>query len=185
MGYQLDHFINDCRKQISSCNNAANCVSHLVPFMVKLLQSDSDFLLPEHKLTDDEHYRRNPIFLIDGEIGLYSLVWKKGQWTPVHDHGTWGIVGIVQGNLQETSYIRTDHGGKDAKENLELVFGNVMVLSPGSVTSFVPNPDHIHKTGNSFDETVISIHLYGHEMSGYHEYDLQNKSRSWIDMREP
>ena len=26
---------------------------------------------------------------------LFALVWLPGQWTPIHDHGTWGVVGVV------------------------------------------------------------------------------------------
>jgi predicted metal-dependent enzyme (double-stranded beta helix superfamily) len=28
-----------------------------------------------------------------------------GQWTPVHDHGSWGVVGVVEGVLEERSYV--------------------------------------------------------------------------------
>jgi len=29
-----------------------------------------------------------------------GLVWLPGQWTPVHDHGSWGVVGLVRGVLE-------------------------------------------------------------------------------------
>jgi len=110
-------------------------------------------------------------------------VWLPGQWTPIHDHGTWGVVGVVAGTLKESSFIRIDDKSYDAMEDLNLVAGNLTLLTPGAVTSFVPNPDHIHKTGNpDLEKKVVSLHFYGRAMSGYHEYNLETKSRKWIEV---
>ena len=52
------------------------------------------------------HYTRNLIHEAPGgDLSLYAIVWLPGQWTPVHDHGSWGVVGVVQGVLEERSYL--------------------------------------------------------------------------------
>jgi len=182
--YDLEQFIVDCRQTIDRCQSPSKCVEGIVPLMHRLLNDDTSFLKEEHRATAEGHYARNAVHIEEGTLGIYVLVWKPGQWTPIHDHGTWGVVGVIEGTLQETSFIRTDDLGKGAKENLKLVFGNTMLLNPGTVTSFVPNPDHIHKTGNadSSNQTVISLHLYGRDMAGYHEYDIDKGVRVWKEV---
>jgi molybdenum cofactor biosynthesis enzyme MoaA len=48
----------------------------------------------------------------DGSLSLYALVWLPGQWTPVHDHGSWGVVGVAEGVLEERSYVRLTADGQ-------------------------------------------------------------------------
>ena len=103
------------------------------------------------------------------------MVWSPGQWTPIHDHATWGVVGIVEGVLEEYAFVRTDKKGSD-RISLERS-GNVM-LAKNSVISFVPNPDHIHQTGVAKDnKTTISLHLYGRAMNDYYKYDIEKGTR--------
>ena len=33
----------------------------------------------------------------DGSFSVCALVWRPGQQTPIHDHVTWCVVGVVQG----------------------------------------------------------------------------------------
>ena len=57
------------------------------------------------------------------------------------------------------------------------------MLGPGSVTSFVPNPDHIHVTGVPVDASpVLSLHLYGRNMNSLYMYDTAAGTRPRIDV---
>jgi len=56
-------------------------------------------------------------------------VWQPQQWTPIHDHGTWGVVGVVEGVLQESAYMRTDSGNADALTDIELARGGLVMLA--------------------------------------------------------
>ncbi len=59
----------------------------------------------------------------------------------------------------------------------------MILLNPGSVTSFVPNPDHIHMTGVAEDrEMCVSLHLYGRNMNSFHTYDVVAGTRQLIDV---
>ncbi|SRR6266446_7016386 len=73
---------------------------------------------------------------------------------------TWGVVGIVRGVLEERSYMSAS-GDITADSDISLKRGGVILLNPGSISSFVPNPDHIYMTGVPEErETCISLHLY-------------------------
>jgi hypothetical protein len=41
----------------------------------------------------------------------------------------------------------------------------------------VPIPDHIHRTGNATDTNIVSLHLYGNAMAGFHIYDEHARTR--------
>lgn len=161
--------------------SAADSVETILPMMHQLLTSGLDFLAPEHRRTDADHYARNAIHLSDdGAFSLFALAWLPGQRTPVHDHGTWGVVGIVDGMLEERAFIRTDDRA-DLDRGINLMRGGAVLLPPGAVTSFVPNPDHIHLTGNgSGTETCLSLHLYGRVLSDFHVYDVDAGTRKLI-----
>ncbi len=183
MPYKLENFLTDCRKEISEHNTAADHVETITPLMHKLIASGTDFLEEKHFQSHPDHYSRNAIYIDpNNTLSIFSLVWLPGQWTPIHDHGTWGVVGVVEGGLEERNFIRTDSKEKTAMTDIELSRGGSIILSPGSVTSFVPNPDHIHKTGNAGQKPAVSLHLYGHSMAGFHIYDKENGTREWTEV---
>lgn len=181
----LERFLQDCRELIDSCQSPADCVATLSPLMFQLLKSHKTFLKPHHLLSHPDRYERNAIYIDkDNQLSLFAIVWLPGQWTPIHDHGTWGLVGVLEGVLEERNYIRVDRQINETDKGIELVRGGVTMLTPGAVTSFVPNPDHIHITGNSHSsQRIISLHLYGHAMAGFNTYDIETKSRHWTDVR--
>ncbi len=162
----------------------ADCVQAMAPLMAELVNHGALFLEARHTRGDLNHYARNLIFDAPGSgLALYALVWLPGQWTPVPDHGSWGVVGVVEGVLEERSYVRVspDHG---ADAGIELVRGGVVLLTRGAVTSFVPNPDHIHISGVSMDrQRAVSLHLYGRTMNHFNTYDVAAGTRQRVDVQ--
>jgi predicted metal-dependent enzyme (double-stranded beta helix superfamily) len=158
--------------------DAADCVLALAPLVLELLERATTFLEPRHYRSDPSHYARNLVYAApDASLSLYTLVWLPGQWTPIHDHGSWGVVGVLEGVLEERSYVRVspDRGTDDG---IDLVRGGVVLLAPGAVTSFVPDPDHIHVTGVSQTRArAVSLHLYGRMMNSFNTYDVSSRTR--------
>ncbi len=181
--YGLDRFVADCEAVSSACPEAADCVDAAAPLMERLLEGDKSFLKPEHFQSDPNHYARNAIYVApDEQMSLFALVWLPGQWTPVHDHGTWGVVGVLQGMLEERSYMPVGEP-ITRDEGIRLKRGGVILLRERSITSFVPNPDHIHMTGvPETRHAVLSLHLYGRNMNSFHVYDVAKGTRRLIDV---
>jgi 3-mercaptopropionate dioxygenase len=179
----LSGFVRDCEAVIAEIDGAAERVTAVAPFMQRLAASADQFLSADHYRSDSEHYARNAIHIApSGDLSLFALVWLPGQWTPVHDHGAWGVVGIVRGVLEERSYMSAS-GDIAADTGIRLRRGGVILLNPGSVSSFVPNPDHIHMTGVPKErETCVSLHLYGRNMNSFHVYDVAAGTRRLIDV---
>jgi 3-mercaptopropionate dioxygenase len=60
----------------------------------------------------------------------------------------------------------------------------VILLGRGAVTSFVPNPDHIHVTGVPGERPrAVSLHLYGRTMNDFNTYDVANGTRQRINVK--
>lgn len=157
----------------------ADIVRQAAKPMQALLQECASFLSDEQLRPCEEHYARHCIFADDdGALSLYCMVWQPGQWTPVHDHGSWGLVGVLRGAFYEHAYLRVDHNGA-ASSGLLLRQGGTSILAPGSITSFIPDPDHIHRAGvPSTAEQTVTLHLYGRNMNNYNIYDVEAGTRT-------
>ena len=177
----LETFIAQAVERSRTHTDPADCVLAIAPLMLDLIEQAGTFLGPEHYRSSATGYARNLVFnAADASLSLYALVWLPGQWTPVHDHGSWGVVGVVEGVLEERSYVRlSPDRGADA--DIDLARGGTVLLSRGAVTSFVPNPDHIHVTGVPADRPrAVSLHLYGRTMSDFNIYDVASRTRRRI-----
>jgi predicted metal-dependent enzyme (double-stranded beta helix superfamily) len=89
----------------------------------------------------------------DGSFSVCALVWRSGQQTPIHDHVTWCVVGVVQGAEYEELFALRDGGTA-----LQEVGRNVN--ETGAVGGFAP-PGDIHRVRNHGDDVAISLHVYG------------------------
>jgi predicted metal-dependent enzyme (double-stranded beta helix superfamily) len=87
-------------------------------------------------------------------LSVVSLVWGPGQRTPVHDHRTWGVVGVLRGAEIGVNYTKLPDGS--------LLASAPERLNSGDVTAVSPAIGDIHTIANAHDDRVsISIHVYG------------------------
>jgi predicted metal-dependent enzyme (double-stranded beta helix superfamily) len=91
----------------------------------------------------------------DGSFSIVALVWLPGQVTPIHDHLTWCVFGVIQGAEREERFMLDDG---------RLVPTGLDVNRDGDVSGAAP-PGDIHRVRNVGDETAISIHVYGTDVS--------------------
>jgi predicted metal-dependent enzyme (double-stranded beta helix superfamily) len=182
MPSSLSDFVSRCQRRIAGIDDPHACVDALIPIMRDMLVRGPVPLEPQHRRPDDDSYARHPIFVDgDDDISLLALVWQPGQWTPVHDHGTWGVVGVVDGVLEERAYLM--QGGDPAgNAGFRLTPHIVSVLAPGDVVGFAAEPEHIHMVGVPHGRpTCISLHLYGRRLSQFHIYDPATGTRRRVD----
>ena len=112
-----------------------------------------DVLTAEQRLGSPDGYVSHTLHVEpDGSFSIIGLVWRPGQVTRIHDHLTWCVFGVIQGVEHEDLF--------DA--DLKLVgHGDNHV---GDVSGFAP-PGDIHRVHNTGDETAISIHIYGTDVT--------------------
>ena len=95
----------------------------------------------------------------NGGLLINVVVLGPGAHVPPHNHGTWSIVGVLDGGLQETRFRRVDDGSRAGYGQLEK--DRVDFTRPGEVSVIRPNVNDIHQVDNPGDETTIEIHTYG------------------------
>ncbi len=94
----------------------------------------------------------------DEAWSVVSFVWPEGATTPVHDHDTWGVIGVYQGQEHETRYKVVE--GSIAARRVRLVETATTTMYPGEVGRVVP-PDDVHRVSNDGHALAVSVHVYG------------------------
>lgn len=123
--------------------------------IIRKLVARDDWLPDDMAQPHPQYYRQ---YLLYGDplerFSLVSFVWGPGQFTPVHDHTVWGVIGMLRGAETEQHY-RMDEGGL-------VPVGESTRLEPGDVACVSPSIGDIHRVSNAYEDRVsISIHLYG------------------------
>jgi predicted metal-dependent enzyme (double-stranded beta helix superfamily) len=108
-------------------------------------------LTPEQREGDPTRYRSH-VLHAERRFSIVALVWRPGQVTPIHDHLTWCVFGVIQGVEHEELF---DAYGNAVGESDNFV---------GDVSGFAP-PGDIHRVRNSGSTTAISIHVYGTDVT--------------------
>ncbi|MCU0572347.1 MAG: hypothetical protein MUC41_05065 [Syntrophobacteraceae bacterium] len=104
----------------------------------------------------------NEILLYQEPDRLYSLrmyIWGPGEYTPVHDHNSWGVIGTVTDGFEVVNYSRVDDGKLEGYA--ELSERERFNLEAGESAHTYPLDDGIHMTGNPTLGTIITLSLYG------------------------
>lgn len=92
----------------------------------------------------------------DRSHSVVALVWYPGQRTPIHDHVSWCVVGVYEGEESQTLYRLAEHQGEVC-----LMETGRETARPGSCTSLIPPAENIHCVANAGSGRAISIHVYG------------------------
>jgi predicted metal-dependent enzyme (double-stranded beta helix superfamily) len=78
----------------------------------------------------------------------------------IHDHSSWGAYACAVGTVFEERYERLDDGSRDEHARLEEAWHLSWRPEDGAST-VLPGDGGIHRVGNQYEETAVSVHLYG------------------------
>jgi predicted metal-dependent enzyme (double-stranded beta helix superfamily) len=127
--------------------------AHLVADELRRHLPGPEVLTEEQRLGSPDTYVGHTLHAEpDGSFSVIALVWRPGQITRIHDHVTWCAFGVIQGVEHEELF--------DAECNVIGRHENHV----GDVSGFAP-PGDIHRVHNTGDETAISIHVYGTDVT--------------------
>jgi predicted metal-dependent enzyme (double-stranded beta helix superfamily) len=123
--------------------------------MAELVSID-DWLAERWARPDPHRYLQNLLYCdAENRFCVVSFVWGPGQQTPVHDHTTWGIIGMLRGAEIAESYSYSDSEGL-------VPSADPVRLQPGDIDAVSPDIGDIHQVRNAFDDRAsVSIHAYG------------------------
>lgn len=173
---RLQRFLTRIDTLLSEPQSEILLLADAARFLTDLVRTD-DWLPDAYAVPDPQYYRqyllhRDPA----ARFSLVSFVWGPGQATPVHDHGVWGVVGVLRG-AELVEDFRRDAQGTLRRD------GDLRILDTSEVESFSPATGDIHRVANAYDDRVsVSIHLYGADIGTVERatYDRAGRPKRFV-----
>jgi 3-mercaptopropionate dioxygenase len=168
-GYTLQDFTQDVDRIVREYPSESEILLHLKPALEKLVGSPGS--VPTEAFTPrKDRFAMNLLQMPDDEA--YSIiggVWHPGQTTPIHDHLTWALIGVYEGEEREALFRRLDDGSNPKIAKIQQV--SERVNKKGHVT--VLGHSGIHRVDNISLKPTTSVHIYGRDIGNAerHSYD--------------
>ena len=165
----LRSFIEEMEKTVRSSGTESEVLRKSRPLMAKLLATPGS--VPDAAFAPrKDRFAMNLIYMPkDRLFSVNGAVWLPGQTTPIHDHLTWAMVGLFEGEERESIYRRTDDRADPRLARLELA--TERINAPGHITTL--GEAGIHRIDNVTSSPSRSIHVYGIDIGNAerHSYD--------------
>ena len=161
--YTLIEFIRDVDQITREESEPALVIQEITPLLQRLLQNPGEIGPEVRKRGPGRQGRymlvRAPKFTIT------TVVWGPGDGAPPHNHETWGLIGVLENEIQETRYRRLDDGSVPERALLEVK--EILTHRVGAVSSLIPPDDEIHAMQNITARNTVEIHLYGRDLANF------------------
>ncbi len=159
--YSLKNFIDDLDRITRTESSQEKIVNAAKPLLVRLVQQPNCIEEQYRKRGVTAYGRymlhRAPLFNVS------SVVWGPGDNAKAHNHDTWGMVGVIENEIQETRFRRKDDGESADRADLEVTA--VLKNKAGMVSCLVSPNDDIHEMNNVSDRDTVEIHVYGKDLT--------------------
>jgi len=86
-------------------------------------------------------------------------IYEPGQYTPIHDHNSWGVYGCVSEKIEVIRYRRQDDETRQGYAHLDET--ERIILQPGDTSVVQPLNDGNHQAGNPSDAASVMFCVYG------------------------
>jgi predicted metal-dependent enzyme (double-stranded beta helix superfamily) len=159
--YSLPDFIQDLDRITRAETSQEKIVAEAKPLLAKLIQQPDciDARYRRRGATAYGRYmlHRAPLFNVS------AVVWGPGDNAKAHNHETWGMVGVIENEIQETRFRRRDDGSRRGYADLEVT--GVVNNKAGMVSCLTAPNDEIHEMNNVTDRDTVEIHVYGKDLT--------------------
>lgn len=168
--YDLRRFVADMEAVLDRHPSIPRTVEEVSRLVARAVADGAPWLEPRYRRPIQDSYAR---YLLHRDRAnrfvVLSLVWLPGQSTPVHDHSCWGVMGLIEGQLEEVHYERLDDGSREHYAELRESRG--AVCGQGSVAYVFPPYEEIHRIGNRLAQPALSLHVYGRDLDEVNVFD--------------
>ncbi len=100
-----------------------------------------------------------PLYIDDSGLILVRARFGPEAMTPIHSHGSWGVIGVYQGRDQYQVWRRLDEGSGPGDARVELV--EERILEPGDAVVLPPPPQDIHAQRGHDGKATYEYVLFG------------------------
>ena len=104
----------------------------------------------------------NEFILYINKQRLFSArlyLFESGQYTPIHDHSSWGVYGCVSEKVEVIRYRREDDETRQGYARIRET--ERIMLLPGDTSVVRPLNGGIHQAGNPAAGTCVMLCIYG------------------------
>lgn len=154
--YRLYRFLTDLEDILETVQDDQLRLQLIAPLVRHLLSSSTwlqwEFLPPDPELGwSAQILYEEPDF----PLTIQTVAWLPGNLSPIHNHGTWGVVALISGQEKNTFWRQIDN--VNYPERIEQV--ETYTLSAGEILCLMP--EAIHQVEPLGEDPVISFNLYG------------------------
>jgi predicted metal-dependent enzyme (double-stranded beta helix superfamily) len=156
-GPRLAKFVDEVRETVAAGGGERWVTAAVATRLRALLADDRGFLRTGYTQPDPDRYVVYPLHVEDdGSFSVAAAVWDIGQVSPIHDHGTWGVIGIYDGVEHERRFEPPVAPGAAAPR-----FLGESDLRPGEVAVCCTSDQDVHEVSCASPVACVGIHVYG------------------------
>lgn len=170
MPFELLKICESWANEIEALSNAEDRIRFFKKNLPKLLLNTTLFSTILKRIVKGDPYpdiRKTEMF--DDEILLYLhpkrmfslrlFLFGPEEFTPIHDHNSWGVTGTALNTLTIVKYKREDDGSKE--DFARIVETQRLTLEPGDKEVTLSLDEGIHATGNATQDPMMMVSIYG------------------------
>ena len=165
--YTLQAFIEDVDRITREETSGERITERAAPLLERLVKAPSS--IPPEYLRSTPQSRGRYMLHRAPRFNVTSVIWRPGDTAAAHNHETWGIIGVVDNEIEETRY-RVDTTGT-GKAKLEVT--SVTRHPRGAVSRLIPG-DEVHRMHNPTARDTVEIHVYGKDL-------VNLRRKTWAD----
>lgn len=167
--YRLYRFLTDIEDIIWQEKDDRLRLQKICPLVRRLLNS-SEWILTSFLLPDRETGWSVQMLYDEPDFALtvQTVAWSPQSISPIHNHGSWGIVALIDGAEKNTFWQRSPTPEFPDR----IVKTGEHILMAGDILCLMPNA--IHQIEVIGDEPTISFNIYGiTDYSKRFEFDVE------------
>jgi predicted metal-dependent enzyme (double-stranded beta helix superfamily) len=156
----IDAFIGDVQVILANHGETEAAMQQIADRM-GAFTTDETVLAAHEETMGNIHTGRQSTPLYQDETGLTLVRARFGpeEMTPIHSHGSWGVIGVYKGRDRYQVWRRLDAGTGHGEAEVEIV--DERILGPGDVVILPPPPQDIHAQQGHDGEAAYEFVLFG------------------------
>ncbi len=159
--YTLREFIGDLERITREERSGRAITERVAPLLGRLVKNPQS--IPAEYLRPPAGGGRGRYILHRAPaFNVTAVVWRPGDTAGCHNHETWGVIGVVDNEIEETRYRVGEAPG--GRANVEVK--SVTRYGSGAVSCLLPGEDEVHGMRNDTARDTVEIHVYGKDLHG-------------------
>jgi predicted metal-dependent enzyme (double-stranded beta helix superfamily) len=159
--YTLRDFIADLDR-ITRDEPSGRAITERVAPLLGRLVKDPSSIPAEYLRAPAGGGRGRYILHRSPQFNVTSVVWRPGDTAGCHNHETWGVIGVIDNEIEETRFRVTERPGVKARVEVT----SVKRYGAGAVSCLLPGEDEVHAMHNGTARDTVEIHVYGKDLHG-------------------